>query len=243
MTAWQGDLIKDVAAQLEEPYESVKLRQRDILEFQVEQQLPFMAALSKVHPLLAPMSFSVTQTRLMRFSAYIFQVNIFVLAILKVFGASYRAGDSQRHEFMLDSHDIDAVQTAFTIGAFFLLPWLSAPISHFLFANKVRLSEDGASIQRPKSQIHVAFIALCAISNILTVAQAITVSITAPVANQFLICAAVFASLCIASFVSNVVLTFVYLCLPKCLQPADMRQALTDLSAVRALEQQRIASK
>lgn len=133
------------------------------------------------------------------------------------FGSNYRANDLHRQEFMLDSNDIDAVQTAFIFGAILLMPWLSAPISGCLFTNRVKLNEDGVTFMRAQAPLHLAFIALCAISNVVIVAVAIMVSITAPVANQFLICSAVFASLCTASFISNVVLTFVYLCLPKCL--------------------------
>ena len=69
--------------------------------------------------------------------------------------------------------------------------------------------------------------------------MAIHIAITAPSANQFLICSAIFASLCTATFLSNVAVAFIFYWLPESLQPADLKQALRDVSAVRAIEKQR----
>ena len=97
-----------------------------------------MLALDKIHPLLAPQSHSVTQTRLMRFAAYWLQFNLFAIAIMNAFGPSYRAKDNQRQEFIFDNYDINAVQTAITVGAVALLPWCSA--CNWLFTNKITVS-------------------------------------------------------------------------------------------------------
>lgn len=104
LTQWKLNLVKGVAAKLNQPLEQVKLRQEDLVNCHVQAQTNTLAAVvNKVHPVFAPYtSFHPTQTRLSRFTAYHLQVNLFVIASMVYFGPTYRQGDILRQDTFLD---------------------------------------------------------------------------------------------------------------------------------------------
>lgn len=81
-----------VAAKLNQSVEYVKLRQCDLTTCSSQ-----LSIISKVHPIFAPFTTMIAgQSRLMRFNAYHLQINLYLLASMGVFGASYRADDPLR---------------------------------------------------------------------------------------------------------------------------------------------------
>lgn len=92
LTGWKLNLVMAVAAKLNQSVEYVKLRQSDLTTCSSQ-----LSIISKVHPIFAPFTTMIAgQSRLMRFNAYHLQINLYVLACLVVFGASYRADDPLR---------------------------------------------------------------------------------------------------------------------------------------------------
>lgn len=92
LTGWKLNLVMAVAAKLNQSVEQVKLRQSDLTTCSSQ-----LSIISKVHPIFAPFTTMIAgQSRLMRFNAYHLQINLYLLACMVVFGASYRADDPLR---------------------------------------------------------------------------------------------------------------------------------------------------
>lgn len=97
LSGWKLDLLQLVADKLGQPVERVKLRQADITSYHANAQPTLLLITSKVHPLLAPFtSFSPTQSRFSRFTAYSTQVNLYIVAMALFFGSQYRQHDQMR---------------------------------------------------------------------------------------------------------------------------------------------------
>lgn len=107
-------------------------------------QSRFSATMYKVHPLYAPFcSFRPQASRLIRLSAYLLQVNTFLVATLWVFSEkAYRGNDSTRNSEVFEFRDVHTLlQTAF-IGSVCLLPIISEPIIWLLETNPT-IQQDG----------------------------------------------------------------------------------------------------
>lgn len=142
LSGWKLDVVQNVASKLVQPLERVKLRQADITSYSANAQPALVLITQRTHPLLAPFSsFSATQTRLSRFTAYMTQINLYIAALALYFGSQYREHDQMRQEVFLDSQDVEKIELAAVIGAFALLPSVSSLMA-YLSQGKVQLSED-----------------------------------------------------------------------------------------------------
>lgn len=162
-----------------------------------------LSIISKVHPLFAPFTTMIAnQSRLLRFSAYQLQVNLFMLACMVNFGPSYRANDSMRLENFVDQADVSQISLFATIGAIGLLPFVSEPIS-WMLSNKLQVSESAAEVKRQCVYMRALFILGCMIVNLSTVIVAVWVCNSAPTANQYVLAASVFLGFFMATVGTN----------------------------------------
>lgn len=84
----------------------------------------------KIHPMFSPFSsFRLSASRLIRLSAYLLQVNTFLVITLCIFNEkAYRGNDSNRNSDVFEFRDVHTLlQTAF-IASICLLPVISEPI-------------------------------------------------------------------------------------------------------------------
>lgn len=116
-------------------------------------------------------NFDATRSRLLRFNAYLMQIILYAAACYVYFGTAYRANDVNRHEEVLDQTDISRVLYVSVAGSFFLLPWLSEPISHLL-SNKLAVTLNEETNQKDVNIVtrrmfaRYTFIVLVALMNV-----------------------------------------------------------------------------
>lgn len=85
--------------------------------------------MSQMHPLISPFtSFYAQQSRLLRFHAYIAQLELYCLATFAFYVGAYRKADPLRNADVLDQADIMAVLGGILLGSLLLTPWLSEPL-------------------------------------------------------------------------------------------------------------------
>lgn len=102
--AKQNHFIDEIAKELSEPYSSVALRKQSLLYYRtIFSKSSFPHLMSQMHPLLSPFSsFYSTQSRFMRFSLYVLQVNIVAAIIFVYYSLIYRQDDPDRKTDVVD---------------------------------------------------------------------------------------------------------------------------------------------
>ena len=136
---WKAVFLKKVAEVMEQPHELVYLRQHSLMMAQASES-KFMNYTMLLHPLLTPFtSFDAKQSRLLRFSLYLLQINLFALACMVYYQQSYRVEDPTRDPQMLDQVDIATVCSAIAFGAIFLMP-IFDPVAKML-GNRIEVND------------------------------------------------------------------------------------------------------
>jgi hypothetical protein len=187
LSGWKLNLVMAVAAKTNESVELVKLRQSELTSTSSQ-----LSIIGKVHPLFAPFTtYIIGQSRLLRFTAYHLQVNLFMIACMVNFGPTYRANDSMRQELFLDSADVNAISFVAMVGAIALLPIISEPIC-WLLSNKRIVA------------LKALFILGCLIVNFSTVLVAIWVCKNCPTANQLVLATSIFSGFFMATMGTNI---------------------------------------
>lgn len=99
-----------------------------------------------MHPIVAPFtSFFATQSRLLRLSAFVLQINMFVLCINNYFGRSYRVSSIRPDEQVIDQVDMNNIARASIVSSVLLLPFISEPLCSLLSNTLVRVTSEEAS--------------------------------------------------------------------------------------------------
>jgi len=102
-------LLSNVATVLEEPVEHVRARRSELMSYtSLWNYSRFGATVYKVHPLIAPFSsFRLQASRLVRLSAYLLQINTFLVITLCVFSEkAYRGNDAARNAEVFEFRDV-----------------------------------------------------------------------------------------------------------------------------------------
>jgi len=100
-------LLNTVAESVDQCFNQVKLRRKDIIMYQVSNQSIFAFVLKGVHPLLSPFTtYNPISKRNVRFNAYYLQVNSWVFASMLYFSNDLYRVSTKRIEFVLDQVDI-----------------------------------------------------------------------------------------------------------------------------------------
>ena len=134
-----------MAKELREPYAQVAYRRQSLLYYRtIFSKSAFPHLLSQLHPLVSPFTaFWPTQSRFMRLSIYILQVNLVSGLCFGYFLGVYRessgASSADRDVHLVDQTDILVIFVATGVAALLLTPWLSEPLIK-ASANKLEAS-------------------------------------------------------------------------------------------------------
>ena len=93
--AKQNHFIDEIAKELNEPYAQVALRKQSLFHYRtIFSKSSFPHLMSQLHPLFAPFSsFNATQSRFMRFTLYMLQVNLVASIVYLYYSFVYRQDD------------------------------------------------------------------------------------------------------------------------------------------------------
>ena len=128
--AKQNHFISEVANELKEPYASVYYRKQAVMYYRtIFSKSAFPHLMGQLHPLISPFtSFYATQSRSMRFCAYLLQFNIISAFVFVYYAAVYRKSDAERNANVVDQSDIVSVVLSTLVCSLLLTPWLSEPL-------------------------------------------------------------------------------------------------------------------
>lgn len=167
-------------------------------------QSVFFYVTAAIHPMFsANTSFMPAQPRVLRFSAYQLQINLYIIACMFFFDNDYRTSDLSRQDFVLDAKDIGYLTFTSMIGSIVLLPILSQTFS-WLLQNELIITTSTVEIRKRCHCLRVTFIVICALTNVLTVLAAVWICQDTVSANQYLmglsICGGFFSSFVFTNF-------------------------------------------
>lgn len=121
----------EVSRELHQPYAEVDFRRKNLAMYRnVCPNSVFVHALLQTHPAAAPfVSYFATQSRLLRFSAYTLQINIFSILVSCYFSrTSYRLTSIRHDDSVIDQVDIKNIALASCVGSLALMPFVSEPL-------------------------------------------------------------------------------------------------------------------
>jgi len=127
--------ILEVSRELHQPYAEVEFRRQNLMTYRnVCQNSVFVHVLAQMHPIVSPfISYFATQSRLLRFSAYLLQINFFSCMVAIYFNpTSYRAASIRYNDSAIDQLDIKNIAFASCVGSLILIPIVSEPLCSLL---------------------------------------------------------------------------------------------------------------
>jgi hypothetical protein len=127
--------ILEVSRELHQPYAEVEFRRQNLMTYRnVCQNSVFVHVLAQMHPIVSPfISYFATQSRLLRFSAYLLQINFFSCIVAIYFNpTSYRAASIRYNDSAIDQLDIKNIAFASCVGSLILIPIVSEPLCSLL---------------------------------------------------------------------------------------------------------------
>lgn len=139
--------VLEVSRELHQPYAEVEFRRANLAAYRnICPNSVFIHCLAQMHPLIAPfISTFATQSRLLRLSAYVLQINIFEACTCYYFNETYRLTAIRYDDSAIDHTDLQRIALASLIGSFCLLPFISEPICTLLSNTLTRVVSQDAT--------------------------------------------------------------------------------------------------
>ena len=248
----QNHFIEEVAKSLGESYTQVAYRQQSLLYYRtIFTKSVFPHIMSQMHPMIAPFtSYIATESRFMRYSMYLLQINIVTILCFIYFGSFYRFNDESRNIDVLDQHDMLQIIGASIVGSILLLPFISEPLV-MLCASKIHKTkgqESGlVSVQiLPRHEaLKRTLIVLSILSTIALPVWAIIQSPNVPASNQYCMTTAVIGSMFGGVLIANLFYMIIISLISKKLKkdtktekclPKKLLQIIKDMKAVNEVK-------
>lgn len=214
---------------MRQPFAFVKLRQRQLLEYQVTGHSATMYIAQALHPLLAPFSWTVAgESRLLRFTAYWTLVNMWILCCIDF----YTDVESREMDGRISVRELLDQEFMCTIGALFLMPFFSNIVVQAL---KDGVDMEKGQIKRRRTTAKKAFYVYSWCTNLIMVGFMVNACASTAYTNQFMMTLSILGSFMFATCTTNVLYILWNSKVPIC-RSKKATEILRDLAFIKGLQ-------